>query len=206
MSHPDGAAAAAVAARLNGRDADHPLDITPYVAAVRRFADWALADPDERRARARRGAGGNLAAAAEADRNRRFVALQYLVKPPSSRSETVDDVTGQRSGRSSTRLSTDRVLACGVEERGRGGARHGSMVNDAAGQRPTRSSMDKLFACPMGGKGSSGEDNKENAGCAEGPAGLGSKGARERNALVKRLLEANREVLIGREALQRFGL
>lgn len=177
-----GVAGAVTAARLRRGDADHPLYIAPYVAAVRRFADWALADPDERRARARRGADGRLAAAAEAERNRRFVALQRLVKPPPSRrSETAaNNATDQSAGGSFKRSPTDRFLSCPVEGKGGGGG--------------------------AGEGGSWSEGNKENVGCAEERARWGSNGARERNALVNRLLEANREVLVGREALRRFGL
>ena len=167
LSRADTTVAMATAARLNSGDADHPLDITPYVAAVRRFAEWALADRDERRARARRGADGKLAAAAEAERNRRFVALQRLMKPTPSRI-SVDHAAGECAGR-----SVEGWLSDGARRAGWGG---------------------------------SGEDNKENVDRTKAPAGRGSKGARERNALVNRLLEANREALIGREALQRFGL
>lgn len=61
-----------------GDRCSHAKLLKPYVLAVRRFADWAAADPSERRAKSAQSRRICAAAIAEAERNRRFVDLRRL--------------------------------------------------------------------------------------------------------------------------------
>ncbi|CAM9937263.1 unnamed protein product [Sphacelaria rigidula] len=60
--------------------------LRPYVLAVRRFVEWAAAEPCERRARSEKSERAHRAAAVEAEKNRRFVTLRRLQQQRSSSS------------------------------------------------------------------------------------------------------------------------
>lgn len=152
------------------------VGLRPYILAVRRFVAWASLDPPARREAAVREEARQLQASAEAERNRRFVALQRLV------------------------AKTPGAPRCGVRTR-----------EDGRRQVVDRFSMGRM-ALPSDGRGgvdmqpsgSAQADDKKNVGIPGRVAvdGVGRlpQTAGERNAFVKRLLDANRDVLLGQEA------
>eukprot|EP00752_Nemacystus_decipiens_P011710 g10391.t1 len=168
-------------AQAAGECAAGSSGLTPYVVAVLRFAAWAATSPEERRAAARNGAAGRTAAAAEAERNRRFVDLQRLVKLAPA---------GWPRALPRTR-PTPGAPHIDVRGSGGGGAvasgrRSGGVSRASRCFRPD-AVCDKENVC---GDSSCGERKQREA--------TTPKGAAERNALVERLLEANREVLVRR--------
>lgn len=182
-----------------------PGALRPYVVAVLRFAAWAATPPAARLAAAEEGAAGRMAAVAEAERNRRFVDLQRLMKPASTppralpRTQGAPHMNARASGAGGNggsgyeRRSSGGAgaLACGLK---RGAGRKN------AGDSPRQGTAPVVF----------GGDGKENtlSGCSsledskkqhvEGQEKGVPRGSVERNALVRRLLEANRAVLVQR--------
>ncbi|CAM9972664.1 unnamed protein product, partial [Ectocarpus fasciculatus] len=178
--------------------------LRPYIVAVLRFADWAATPPADRRAAAERESAGRAAAAAEAERNRRFVDLQLL------------------AGKQSV---APRPLPC--YHGGSGPRKHcdGSPFGATGSRRGGRRSGDEANASPgfrrLAGVGSEEKDDsqhKENntpprrpsdrVGVAKGGSGVSRwgvrDGGRERNSLVAGLLEANRNVLMGEDMSRKF--
>ncbi|CAN0051805.1 unnamed protein product [Ectocarpus sp. 13 AM-2016] len=174
--------------------------LRPYVVAVLRFADWAATHPADRRAAAGREAAGRAAAAAEAERNRRFVDLQLLaakrsVAPPSL-------LCYHRRG-PDPRKPHDGSPSGAAGSR-RGGHRSGDEANASPGLRRR--------AVGVGGEENNDGQHKENSRprrpgsrvhVVEGGFGVsrwgGGDGGRQRNSLVAGLLEANRKVLMGED-------
>eukprot|EP00903_Cladosiphon_okamuranus_P015496 g14307.t1 len=180
-------------------------DLRPYIVSVLRFAAWAATPPEERQAAAEREAAGRLVAAAEAERNRRFVDLERVAKLATASPQDVTRKAGapQMKVRSSsgtggpTRGSGDECRFAGGDGAVAFGWRCGR--RKAAGDSPPQGAENV-------GLGGDGMENLRREGSLfaerkRGVAGRGRgapKGAVERNALVERLLEANREVLIRR--------
>lgn len=150
-------------------------NIRPYVISVQRFALWASADPAGRRAMAQREEAARLGAAAEAERNRRFIALHNLVRPPPE--------------------SSTSTFSSALEAKTLASLHNSSSPSQGSKVVPT----DRRAGASI-----EQEENKENIvfGGGQSLSGRvwGPKGACERNKLVTRLLKANREALLGREA------
>ncbi|CAM9353770.1 unnamed protein product [Pylaiella littoralis] len=197
--------------------------LRPYVVAVLRFAEWAATPPAERQAATDRGAAGRVVAAAEAERNRRFIDLQRLAKlaslppqPPSSslkcQTPLIHQLTSGRTWSAGGEISGSCCNsgggggggACDHSRRGGGGLRRATSASDLLRQGAEDINKSRHY----------GDSDKENMGAvhkrfffeerkrgvvAGPPPPPPPRGARERNALVARLLEANREVLIGKE-------
>lgn len=127
--------------------------LKPYIFAVRRFAAWAAADPDERRSATTRSNVNRLASLVEAEKNRRFVTLRSL-QYTATRSDA--------DASSASRAKHSKVLGGMWAEGGHIGGRHG--------------------------------------GGSAGASDVGVFEAGERNEIVHRVLAANREALLGRDA------
>lgn len=199
----------------NGRSSSSDTVFRPYVVAVLHFAEWAATPPAERRAATEREAAGRMVAAAEAERNRRFVDLHRLAKPapsaPSPRTCHTKLNHQRTSGSTSWSASGGRAFTCDGGRRGGGGEGGGE---GGGGRRRSGSGLLRQGAADRDNNtGQDGEDNKENTdkvfksfffnerqqGVVMEPPSQPPQRARQRNALVARLLEANREVLIGRD-------
>lgn len=155
-------------------------NLAPYVAAVCRFAKWAAAEPVERRSAEKRQARGRIVAAAEAERNRRFVTLQRVMLTSSPLSGAVRPGQAQREGTG-------------------GGLRDRCSMQNAA------------FVSGVGTEVNGDKENCEVGVCGKGVrvggeagrAGVrGTASGEQRNAIVTRLLEANRAAFLGRDALR----
>ncbi|CAN0418283.1 unnamed protein product, partial [Ectocarpus sp. 12 AP-2014] len=179
--------------------------LRPYVVAVLRFADWAATHPADRRAAAGREAAGRAAAAAEVERNRRFVDLQLLA---AKRSVAPPPLLCCRCGGPDPRKPYDGSPsgAAGSTRRGR---RSGDEANASPGLRRR--------AVGIGGEDNNDGQHKENSrprrpsnrvDVVEGGSGVsrwgGGDGGRQRNSLVAGLLEANRKVLMGEDMSRKF--
>lgn len=169
--------------------------LRPYVVAVLRFADWAATPPADRRAAAERESAGRAAAAAEAERNRRFVDLQLLAGKQSVAPRPRKHCDGSPFGATGSR---------------RGGRRSGDEANASPGLRRR--------AAGVGSEEKDDSQHKENntpprrpsdrVDVAKGGSGVSRwgvrDGGRERNSLVAGLLEANRNVLMGEDMSRKF--
>ncbi|CAM9861286.1 unnamed protein product [Ectocarpus sp. 8 AP-2014] len=179
--------------------------LRPYVVAVLRFADWAATHPADRRAAAGREAAGRATAAAEAERNRRFVDLQVLA---AKRSVPPPPLLCYHRGGPDPREPYDGSPSGAAGSR-RGGRRSGDEANASPGLRRR--------AVGVGDEENNDGQYKENSrprrpsnrvDVVEGGSGVsrwgGSDGGRQRNSLVAGLLEANRKVLMGEDISRKF--
>lgn len=169
-------------------------DLRPYVTAVRRFSKWAFSSLEQRQDAVEREAVHRLFTLTETERNRRFVTLQRLVANRTS------PATGERDGDD----------PCHARDGGAKFTSAAAVVSCSEGSSTGSSACSSRGAHVRGGNGRKAHDDrdqedKENSVVGVSSSGLGLKprefhdppeGLRERNALVMRVLEANRALLM----------
>lgn len=159
------------------RTRDYEDHLTPYILAVRRFATWARAGAEQRRAAAKESRGAHLAAAVEAQKNRRFLVQRRLYA--GSTEDVEDDVTLD-SGSSMTWRKALR------ESKGN--------LDVSAARRNSSPGDSKRYSCSWENRAPYGVDFVTYSNARGSPRGV--VGNKERNEIVERMLRANRDAVL----------
>lgn len=218
--------------------------LKPYVLAVRRFADWAAAEPQERRARSEESERTRRAAAVEAEKNRRFVTLRRLqqqrsfssdvlhssAKCPSAKQDITSPVVGGENltparrdrGHERTPLGTQAInvpppVVVTPDAKSMDTLQE-KTAEDLQGEQAISRQERRVKFIGHSNDTSSNSNRNGRDGCVSrglengdhgdkyvlgssrgmvGNVGTTSVGTRERNEIVRRVLEANRQILLG---------